>query len=125
MWRDYLGRSAEAVRRRHNPADCTRFEEATVFIGDQADRRFWEKFRAETPSLDVIVDDGGHSINQHAETLEELLPRRRSGGVYICEDIHGDNNAFLSYVQGLSRALFSGDDLTLDEANPSGCSRRW
>ena len=54
-------------------------------------------------------------------TLEELLPYLRPGGVYICEDVHGDDNAFLGYVHGLSRGLF-GYDLTLDEADPSGSS---
>lgn len=116
MWRDYLGPSAELYGVDIDPY-CTRFEEATVFIGDQADRGFWKRFRAETPSLDVIVDDGGHTVDQQLVTLEELLPHLRSGGVYICEDIHGDDNAFLSYVQGLSRALFAYD-LTLDEARP-------
>ena len=116
MWREYLGPSATLYGVDIDPY-CTRFEEATVFIGDQADRGFWETFRAETPSLDIIVDDGGHTVDQQLVTLEELLPRLRPGGVYICEDVHGDDNAFLSYVQGLSRALFAYD-LTLDEASP-------
>lgn len=116
MWREYLGPSSELYGVDIDPY-CTRFEEATVFIGDQADRAFWERFRAETPSLDIIVDDGGHTVEQQLVTLEELLPRLRPGGVYICEDIHGDDNAFLGYVYGLSRGLF-GYDLTLDEANP-------
>ena len=115
MWREYLGPSAELYGVDIDPY-CARFEEATVFIGDQADRGFWETFQAETPPLDVIVDDGGHTVEQHLVTLEELLPHLRSGGIYICEDIHGDDNAFLGYVQGLSRALFAYD-LTLDEAS--------
>jgi hypothetical protein len=116
MWREYLGPSAELYGVDIDPY-CAGFEEATIFIGDQADRGFWKTFRAETPSLDVIIDDGGHTVEQQLVTLEELLPRLRSGGVYICEDIHGDDNAFFGYVQGLSRALFAYDR-TLDEASP-------
>ena len=116
MWRDYLGPSAELYGVDIDPY-CMRFEEATVFIGDQADRAFWERFRAETPLLDIIIDDGGHTVEQQLVTLEELLPRLRPGGVYICEDIHGDDNAFLGYVYGLARGLF-GYDLILDEGNP-------
>jgi hypothetical protein len=116
MWREYLGPGSELYGVDIDPY-CKRFEEATVFTGDQADRAFWERFRAETPLLDIIVDDGGHTVEQQRVTLEELLPRLRPGGVYICEDIHGDDNGFLGYVHGLSRGLF-GYDLTLDEANP-------
>jgi hypothetical protein len=116
MWREYLGPGCRLYGVDIDP-DCTRFEEATVFIGDQADRAFWERFRAETPPLDIIVDDGGHTSEQQLVTLEELLPRLRPGGVYICEDIHGDGNPFLGSVFGLSRGLFAYD-LTLDEENP-------
>jgi SAM-dependent methyltransferase len=116
MWRDYLGPTAELYGVDIDPY-CMRFEEATVFIGDQADRAFWQRFRVETPLLDIIIDDGGHTVEQQLVTLEELLPRLRPGGVYICEDIHGDENAFLAYVYGLARGLFDYD-LTLDEGTP-------
>ena len=115
MWREYLGPDSELYGVDIDPYS-TRFDDATIFIGDQANRAFWDRFRAETPSLDIIIDDGGHTVEQQLVTLEELLPRLRPGGVYICEDIHGDDNAFLSYVYGLSRGLFSYD-LTLDEAD--------
>ena len=116
MWREYLGPNAELYGVDIDPY-CMRFEEAKVFIGDQADRAFWQRFRAETPLLDIVIDDGGHTVEQQLVTLEEVLPRLRPGGVYICEDIHGDDNAFLGYVHGLARGLF-GYDLTLDEGNP-------
>ena len=116
MWQAYLGPGSELYGVDIDPY-CTRFEEATVFIGDQADRAFWQRFRAETPPLDIVIDDGGHTVEQQRVTLEELLPHLRPGGVYICEDVHGDDNAFLGYVHGLSRGLF-GYDLTLDEASP-------
>jgi hypothetical protein len=116
MWREYLGPKSDLYGVDIDPY-CTRFVEATVFIGDQADRAFWETFRAQTPLLDIIIDDGGHTVEQQLVTLEELLPRLRPGGVYVCEDIHGDDNPFLGYLYGLSRGLF-GYDLTLDEANP-------
>ena len=117
MWRDYLGSRCELYGVDIDPS-CTRFEEATIFIGDQADRAFWKRFRAEAPSLDIIIDDGGHTVLQQLVTLEELLPHLRPGGVYICEDIHGDGNGFLGYAYGLLRGLFTYD-LTLDESNPA------
>jgi hypothetical protein len=34
-----------------------------------------------------------------------MLPHIRLGGVYLCEDIHGANNKFAAYVQGLASGL--------------------
>jgi hypothetical protein len=76
-----------------------------VFVGDQADRSFWSIFRKEVPSLDVIIDDGGHKPEQQVITLEEMLPHLRPGGVYACEDVHGTFNHFASYVHGIAHNL--------------------
>ena len=73
----------------------------TIHVGDQEDRAFWARFRRDVPSLDVIIDDGGHTPRQQQVTLEEILPHLRAGGVYICEDIHSAGNAFAAYVSGL------------------------
>ena len=117
LWQAYLGPDCHLYGVDIDP-DCVKFEEeATVFIGDQADRAFWTRFRAETPLFDIIIDDGGHTSTQQRVTVEELLPRLRPGGVYVCEDIHGDRNGFLRYVHGLSDALFTYD-LQLDNADP-------
>ena len=37
--------------------------------------------------------------------MEEMLPYLNPGGVYVCEDIHGEFNRFTSYVQGLEQNL--------------------
>lgn len=72
-----------------------------IFIGDQQDRRFWTTFKEQVPQVDVVIDDGGHRPEQQMVTLEEMLPHLRSGGVYICEDVHGIHNAFAAYATGL------------------------
>jgi hypothetical protein len=77
----------------------------SVWIGDQADPGFWERFLAEVPAFDIVIDDGGHEASQQIPTLEALLPRLNPGGVYLCEDIHGEMHAFNSYIDGLSRNL--------------------
>jgi hypothetical protein len=112
LWRAYLGPGCARYGVDIDP-ECEKLADVTVFIGDQADRTFWARVRAETPPFDVIIDDGGHDPVQQLVTLEELLPCLRPGGVYICEDIHGDRNPFLGYVYGLSRGLF-GYEVTFD-----------
>jgi hypothetical protein len=109
MWRQFLGGGASIYGVDIDPG-CRRSEQegVTVFIGDQADRAFWACVRAETPPLNVVVDDGGHTPEQQRVTLEELLPHLAVGGVYMCEDLHGDRNRFLYYIHGLSQALCAG-----------------
>jgi hypothetical protein len=106
MWKGYLGPKCtvygidiEEGCRKHE-ADRIR-----VFIGDQSDRRFWKRFRAEVPRVDILIDDGGHMPHQQIVTLEEMLPHIRPGGVYMCEDIHSLHNEFAAYLGGLAKGL--------------------
>lgn len=38
--------------------------------------------------FDVILDDGGHTMNQQITSFKTLFPYLKSGGVYIVEDLH-------------------------------------
>lgn len=76
-----------------------------VFIGDQADRSFWQKFTKEVGPVDIVIDDGGHLPLQQLVTLEEILGHINPGGVFLCEDITGIHNPFHAYMDGLSRNL--------------------
>jgi cephalosporin hydroxylase len=87
MWRDYFGPQATIVGVDINP-ECKQFSEPgiDIVIGDQADRVFLRSLADRYPDLAVLVDDGGHRMHQQIATFEELYPRMRSDGVYLCED---------------------------------------
>ncbi|MGC1784329.1 MAG: class I SAM-dependent methyltransferase [Acidobacteriaceae bacterium] len=106
MWRHYFGDDCKVFGVDIEPV-CKTYENAHVkiLIGDQADRRFWKSFREEVPALDIVIDDGGHTVEQQIVTLEETLPYLRPCGVFICEDIHGMMNEFAHYVSGLALSL--------------------
>jgi 23S rRNA U2552 (ribose-2'-O)-methylase RlmE/FtsJ len=106
MWRDYFGANCRIVGVDIEPA-CKVYESNSVriFIGDQADREFWKRFKQEVGSVDIVIDDGGHSPQQQIVSLEEMLPHLNPGGVYLCEDIYGVFNGFASYLQGLEQNL--------------------
>jgi 23S rRNA U2552 (ribose-2'-O)-methylase RlmE/FtsJ len=106
MWRSYFGPRCRVVGIDIQDS-CRVYEnEATrIFIGDQADRSFWRRLLAEIPAVDVVIDDGGHAAEQQIVTLEETLPALAPGGVFICEDTHGDFDRFISYVHGLVSSL--------------------
>lgn len=106
MWRDYFGESA-VIHGVDIEEECRRFEadRIKVAIGDQSDRRFWQKFVDRVAQIDIVIDDGSHVPEHQVATFEAVLPHIANGGVYICEDIGGVDNPFHSYLAGLARNL--------------------
>ncbi len=88
MWRNYFGPGARIVGIDTNPA-CRQFEDeaTTILIGDQADRGFLAEVRARFPHVDIVIDDGGHTMVQQITTFEALYPHLQPHGVYLCEDL--------------------------------------
>ncbi|PNY24885.1 8-demethyl-8-alpha-L-rhamnosyl tetracenomycin-C 2'-O-methyltransferase [Tolypocladium capitatum] len=63
---------------------------AHVFTGDQADAAFLEQFAVDTTAdgqFDIIIDDGGHTMEQQITSLEHLWPIVKPGGLYVIEDL--------------------------------------
>jgi 23S rRNA U2552 (ribose-2'-O)-methylase RlmE/FtsJ len=118
MWRDYFGPAARIYGVDINPA-CQAYESESVkvLIGDQADRNFWKRFKAEAPRVDIVVDDGGHQAEQQIATFEELFPYMQPGGVYLCEDMHGAFNRFAGYMHGFANNLNAHEGATQDLEN--------
>lgn len=89
MWRDYFGPGLKLVGVDINP-NCRQFEEegVRIVIGDQGDRSFLRHLAAELPPIDILIDDGGHTMAQQIATFEELFPKIAPTGVYLCEDTH-------------------------------------
>jgi len=89
MWRDYFGRRARIIGIDIDPRCAQLAEPGTeVVIGDQEDREFLRRLRADVGPADVVIDDGGHTMPQQIATLEEMWPAVVDGGVYIVEDLH-------------------------------------
>jgi hypothetical protein len=108
MWLDYFGPGCHLYGIDIAPG-CKMHERESVriCIGDQADPRFWTWFLREVPHIDILIDDGGHRLHQQVATFEAVYPHIRPGGVYLCEDVHGTDNPFHGYVNGLARNLHS------------------
>jgi GT2 family glycosyltransferase len=89
LWKNYFGPQARIYAIDVDPR-CKQFEEENVriIIGDQADRSFLRKLKAEIPHPDILIDDGGHLMHQQITTFEELYPFVAEDGVYLCEDLH-------------------------------------
>lgn len=89
MWRDYFGPQAKIYGVDINP-DCKSLEEEniTIFIGSQSDRGFLRDLREKIGQVDILIDDGGHTMNQQIVSFEELYSLVKLNGVYLCEDCH-------------------------------------
>ena len=89
MWKKYFGRKARIVGVDINPA-CAAFTEPRieVVIGDQEDRKFLRALRKKVGPIDVVIEDGGHTMPQQINTFEVLWPAVRDGGVFLIEDLH-------------------------------------
>jgi hypothetical protein len=111
MWRDWLGPRCR-IHGVDIAEECRAYEgdQVSITIGDQADPRFWREFlQAHSAPIDIVIDDGGHQVDQQIATLEALLPHLTRGGVYICEDIAGVHNPLHGYLAGLGRNLDAWD----------------
>lgn len=89
MWKQYFGPHAKVFGIDINP-HCKKLEEQQVeiFIGDQEDKTFLKELAGKIPRIDILIDDGGHTMQQQINTFEELFPRIDQNGVYLCEDLH-------------------------------------
>lgn len=113
MWKDYFGSAAKICGVDINPA-CQQLEEDNIriFIADQSDRQALGAICAQCPKFDIVVDDGGHRMEQQRATFDVLWEHLNDGGVYICEDVHTsyfedmgggfrNPNSFIEYTKTL------------------------
>ena len=89
MWKSYFGDKAKIYGIDINP-NCKEVEEENIeiFIGSQSDRNFLREVKSKIPPIDILIDDGGHTMLQQIVSFEELFGHVKPDGVYLCEDIH-------------------------------------
>ena len=120
LWRDYFGENAKIFGIDINPI-CKQYEDEHIhiFIGSQEDRRFLQMIKEKIGFADVIIDDGGHMMNQHIVSFEELWPIVNPGGVYLCEDTitsyfkscvsEYKKDTFIEYTKNLIDSIHAGE----------------
>jgi hypothetical protein len=89
MWKKYFGAKAKIYGIDINP-QCKTLEEnqIKILIGNQEDRKFLQSAAETIGKIDILIDDGGHEMEQQINTFEELFPHIDKNGVYLCEDLH-------------------------------------
>lgn len=89
MWRDFFGPKARIIGIDFNPA-AKRWESEgfEIFIGSQSDPEFWSRFYESIGSVDIILDDGGHTNEQQIVTTVSSINHINNGGILVVEDTH-------------------------------------
>ena len=87
---------------------CKQYEDERIriFVGDQTDTVFLCDMMKEIGAVDIIVDDGGHTMNQQITSFKTLFPCVSQGGTYVIEDLH------TSYVRNYGDCSFLDQPLT-------------
>jgi len=102
MWKNYFGDKAKIYGIDINP-ECKKFEEEgiKIFIGSQADGHFLREVILQLPPIDILIDDGGHTMHQQITAFKEMFKHVKADGIYICEDLH--TSYWLKYGGGYKR----------------------
>ena len=89
MWKNFFGKKAKIIGIEMNP-EAKKLEKKgfKIFIGDQSDPNFWEKFYKKVGKVDILLDDGGHKNIQQVTTFMESYNYIKPGGMIIIEDTH-------------------------------------
>lgn len=89
MWDYYFKGNVNIYAVDVNP-ECKKLEGGNVkiFIGSQQDESFLRQLKKEIPPIDVLIDDGGHTMKQQITTFNVLFDHVKEDGIYICEDLH-------------------------------------
>ena len=59
-----------------------------IFIGSQENKTFLLQTTKKIGKIDIVIDDGGHQMEQQITSFEVLFPQLAEGGVYVIEDLH-------------------------------------
>jgi hypothetical protein len=113
MWKKYFGPECQFIGVDIHPL-CKQFEDerTKIFIGSQDDREFLGRLKKEIPKVDILIDDGGHMMDQLKISFEELYDWVVDDGVYLAEDLHTcywpayeggykRKNSFIEFCKGL------------------------
>ena len=116
MWREFFGPKARIIGIDLNPA--TKMWEQhgfEIYIGDQTSEQFWREFFAEVGSVDVVIDDGGHTNVQQITTVHCAIEHIHDGGTLIVEDVH--TSYFREYGNPSSRSFINFTAKIIDAIN--------
>jgi hypothetical protein len=83
MWKDFFP-VAHVQGLDNDPRFMFSEERITTVLGDQMHPGVADGFA----SMDIIIDDGGHQMEQQKASFWLYFPKLKPGGLYVIEDLH-------------------------------------
>ena len=88
-------------------------DRSVMFKGDQSNVEDLNRFKSEHGGdFDMIIDDGGHTMEQMQTSLNHLWDSVKPGGIYVIEDLHSCSGQWPE-LYGYE-VIQDGDTLTTD-----------
>ena len=74
MWKDYFGEKVKIYGIDIN-TNCLSLKEdqVEILIADQDDERSLQEIAKKIPEIDILIDDGGHTVRQQINTFQVFL----------------------------------------------------
>lgn len=90
LWHNYFGNDCIIHAIDINPDVMTlNYDfDVDIVLGDQKDPAFWTEYLSHRSKFDVVIDDGGHTMEEQLTTLVNVFPHLNEGGVLMIEDTH-------------------------------------
>lgn len=103
MWRDYFGKNARIIGVDINP-ECAKLADnkTEIYIGSQEDKKFLSRIMKDIGQVDIVIDDGGHTVFQQNTTFDVVYDFVKTGGIYLVEDLH--TNYWREFGGGLKKS---------------------
>ena len=83
-----------------------RAEGFEIEIGDQGSPEFWAAFKKKYGTIDILLDDGGHTNLQQVVTVASMIDCIRDGGLILVEDVYTSYMAIFGNPSRYSFANF-------------------
>lgn len=90
MWNEYFGKENCEIIGVDCNEDCKMYEKDNIkiFIANQDKTEDLQDLMNKIPRPDILIDDGGHLMQQQIKTFDILFNHVKMGGIYLCEDTH-------------------------------------
>lgn len=105
-----------------NNPEYTKYENdrIKIRIGDQKDISFLNSIIEEiSDGVDILIDDGGHFMDQQIITFDNLYPLVKPNGVYVVEDLFTSyDGRFMNQEYTMSEYIKDLSDLVHKRTDP-------
>lgn len=87
MWKWYFGAKSKIFGIDNDKEKL--FSEAKIktYQCDAGDSEALVGLMAELPTIDIVIDDGGHTMDQQITAFDTIYPFLADDGIYLCEDV--------------------------------------